>query len=57
MATLAFNRAYRRLVEEQNRTNSAFPAAVYEAKQDLALFDSRAFVLPQQEVCNYFTIT
>ena len=54
MATLAFNRAYRRLVEEQNRTNSAFPVAVYEAKQDLALFDSRAFVLPQQVVCNYF---
>lgn len=54
MATLAFNRAYRRLVEEHSRTVPAFPTAVYEAKQDSALFDSRAFVLSREEVCNYF---
>ena len=41
MATLYFNRNLRAL-------------GVDESKLDLAMFDSRAFNIPKEEVCNYF---
>lgn len=44
MATLAFNKTFRELANNE----------VYYKKLDKALFDSRVFVLPKEEVCNYF---
>ena len=65
MATMAFNQAfyegyYGLLMDiatdgkgdKEERVNAA--EAVYERKLHTAMFDARAFVLPKEEVCNYF---
>lgn len=70
MATLAFNSAYKEFVDQwgeanlpgwaEGGTNEPIEpmlmkqADIYTSKFDKALFDSRAFVLPKEEVCNYF---
>jgi len=48
MATLAFNREFERLTS--GLENPVYRAAVKKG----GTFDSRAFVLPKEEVCNYF---
>lgn len=67
MATLAFNKAFQSVVNERltiskelckNNTGNTEKAYekfdAYLRKMNTALFDSRAFVLPKEEVCNYF---
>jgi tRNA(His) 5'-end guanylyltransferase len=48
MATLQFNKRF--------IMNSAgqIDQSIYTPKYNLAIFDSRVFVLPKEEVCNYF---
>ena len=53
MATLAFNREWNNLVDEYDMDYEAF-AAYDKASRNGALFDARAFVLPEDEVVNYF---
>jgi tRNA(His) guanylyltransferase len=43
MATLAFNNAFNALGKD-----------TYPTKQGVAMFDSRAFSVPKEDVCNYF---
>lgn len=52
MATLAFNEAFSDRVIDMVTNAEEF--APYFEKQGRAMFDARAFVLPQDEVCNYF---
>lgn len=55
MATLAFNNAFREQVENAvHFFDDEEEYQKYTRKFDKALFDSRAFVLPKEEVCNYF---
>lgn len=67
MATLAFNRVFNELVDGENKVrrelcknntgNYSRAEEVMErylSKLNSALFDSRVFILPQHEVCNYF---
>ncbi len=59
MATLAFNKIFRKNVEDYNlnlgyETYNSKLELLYRNKIDTAMFDSRAFVLPKEEVCNYF---
>jgi tRNA(His) 5'-end guanylyltransferase len=59
IATLGFNKSYREVIrnlsdgfflqeDDQKKRN------MYEKKLDTATFDSRAFILPKEEVINYF---
>lgn len=50
MATLAFNKSFKEIVEKSDVENKD----IYRKKYDQALFDARAFVLPIEEVNNYF---
>ena len=52
MATQAFNRIFREQVASYKESVPEFDASVYEHKFDKALFDSRAFSVPLDEVCN-----
>jgi len=55
MATLQFNKRFREIVttlDESPYFNDNLQN--YSSKFDRALFDSRAFILPKEEVCNYF---
>jgi tRNA(His) guanylyltransferase len=67
MATMVFNRTFRAYVDERyglpadikqmddeiaNKLTSLFN--FYSCKIDQAMFDSRVFLLPKEEVCNYF---
>lgn len=67
MTTLAFNNAFRELsnnYQEAYIRKSHFGkdpieeervlCLKYFAKRDIAMFDSRVFALPKEEVCNYF---
>ena len=58
MATLAFNKNFRELVEAAAYAGGFFDTEddyqKYVKKYEKALFDSRAFILPKEEVCNYF---
>lgn len=49
MATLYFNKYFQEKVKELNLENS-----IYNKRINTALFDSRVFLLPNSEVCNYF---
>lgn len=65
MATMAFNYYFEKIIQQKYNCND-FPALPYwgdsidkEDKDDigyfkLATFDARCFVLPKEEVCNYF---
>ncbi len=50
IATRAFNRAYRIYIQEHDMTRNP----VYSRNIDQALFDSRVFLLPENETVNYF---
>lgn len=56
MATLAFNRAFdaRRTEIPRKTGDEAYIAALARAARSGATFDARAFILPKDEVCNYF---
>ena len=70
MATAAFNKAFRAAVYEWEEDNlpdwfDGNPhedidpnllklSRIYSSKFDGAMFDARAFILPKEEVCNYF---
>ena len=59
MATLAFNYYFEKIVGEEFNCNDWDRLPCGDNKFDdgyfkMATFDSRAFVLPQEEVCNYF---
>lgn len=61
MATLAFNYWFEKIVGEEFNCNDWERLPYWNNKFDngegyfkLALFDSRAFVIPKEEVCNYF---
>ena len=64
MATMAFNRAFSLAIHKQgidgltaNGLKSHVPDQVYEKyleKEGTAMFDSRAFIMPFDEVCSYF---
>ena len=56
MATMAFNDAFRRrALEAENKEyyEEGYDSA-YSRKVGLAMFDARAFNIPESEVCNYF---
>jgi Uncharacterized conserved protein len=62
MATLAFNKAFQTIVyrtfgiygnDAEDKSLEKF-FKVYERKFMTALFDSRVFTIPKEEVCNYF---
>ena len=48
MATLYFNNAFNEMCKNMN------DGVIYKRKLGTAMFDARAFVLPKEEVCNYF---
>jgi tRNA(His) 5'-end guanylyltransferase len=58
MTTLAFNEVFRSLpfVWTDDYTEPAYMKLLnlYKSRYGKALFDSRVFVLPKEEVCNYF---
>lgn len=56
MATLAFNKNFKEQIESLNLTNEKDCEYFYkvENKINSAMFDSRVFQLPKDEVCNYF---
>jgi len=54
MATLAFNKAFRENVEGYSKQMDNEFLEIYKRKIDTALFDSRVFSIPKEEVCNYF---
>jgi tRNA(His) 5'-end guanylyltransferase len=58
MATLAFNRTLQDMVEMWNRNSTTEEDYAYlntlASKLDSALFDSRVFSMPKEEVINYF---
>lgn len=62
MATLAFNRAFEEEVEALDfdwsmgveGIDSNYLSALYKAQEKGTMFDARCFVLPKEEVCNYF---
>lgn len=53
MATLEFNRIFRGKVLN-SKNEKSLPVETYIKKIDTAMFDSRVFVLPKEEVNNYF---
>lgn len=53
MATMAFNRAFTNMVIDNEFDHSSVCDA-HERSAGFAMFDARAFVLPKEEVCNYF---
>ena len=56
MATLAFNKSFIQIVEKyhQEQFISDVEYEFYKTKYHLAMFDSRAFTLPKEEVVNCF---
>ena len=54
MATVAFNRFYRKEVRKYREYNENDYVEAYISKIDTAFFDGRAFILPKEEVKNYF---
>lgn len=56
MATLAFNKRFKELVENAYHNNTFFEGEEeykkYKQKFFTAMFDSRAFTIPAEEVCN-----
>ena len=57
MATLAFNRIFSNSVykiEENEEEDQNYINALFRAVNQGALFDSRCFNIPKEEVCNYF---
>lgn len=54
MATLSFNKAFESMAREYVKDLSKEEASVYSNKYMKALFDSRVFLLPKDEVVNYF---
>ena len=70
MATMAFNRVFTSLVDiwkstefasepppfctEEDAKAQARRASAYICSREKAMFDARAFVIPKDEVCNYF---
>lgn len=56
MATLAFNSAFSRIIQEHIAENkiSREEAEMYSKKEMKAMFDSRVFSIPKEEVNNYF---
>lgn len=54
MATLAFNKFFKSNVEDAYLEDDKIDTLPYEEKFDTAIFDARAFNLPNHEVNNYF---
>lgn len=63
MATMAFNAAFREIfrrdwncyfVQQEPDVDMLKLAEIYKRRLDTAMFDSRVFVIPKEEVCNYF---
>lgn len=54
MATMSFNNALRNAAIEEVCNYSQHTEVLLEAAAKGAMFDARAFVLPREEVCNYF---
>lgn len=62
MATLAFNRAFVRITERfikdgddaLNESETKYVKSLTAAVNRGAVFDARAFIIPKEEVCNYF---
>ena len=53
MATLAFNKVFYETVQDNYILNDDYFNKMFD-KLNMALFDSRVFTLPKDEVCNYF---
>lgn len=63
MATMAFNKAYEKHVlgdpiwdhvDSESARSDLMAFRTYVDKLGKAMFDARAFILPKEEVCNYF---
>lgn len=55
MATLAFNKAYSEEVANfKKHYNDPYMISVYESKLNTATFDARIFVVPEEDIPNYF---
>ena len=57
IATLAFNRIFSNRVyemDEKDGEDEKYISALYKAVNRGAMFDSRCFNIPKEEVCNYF---
>jgi len=60
MATMKFNKVFREKAKDYQRSEYKLEKsnykkiAIYLNKMGIAMFDSRAFNLPKEEVCNYF---
>lgn len=54
MATLAFNKAFSKKIRTLSPEESDKFMSVYKKREYTALFDSRVFNLPKEEVCNAF---
>ncbi len=55
MATLAFGKAFEKLLKaHENNVEQTYWQTLKKAHDKGATFDARAFILPKEEVCNYF---
>lgn len=54
MATLSFNKVFPLKPYENNENTDIEQLAIYHKAINKAMFDSRVFNLPKEEVCNYF---
>lgn len=54
MATLAFNKSFQEIYNENIKDGDISKGNVYERRLMTAMFDSRVFILPKEEVVNYF---
>lgn len=52
MATLAFNKSFGELTYKYFENNKG--GSIYDLRVGKAIFDSRVFVIPESDVCNYF---
>jgi len=54
MATLAFNKIFRNIYDEIDLEDISDYVDIYQKRFNTALFDSRVFNIPKEEVCNAF---
>ena len=54
MATLAFNKAFSDILTQMKSRNEFKLIEKYSKREFKAMFDSRVFNIPKEEVCNYF---
>lgn len=54
MATLAFNKAFSDIINNMDLEEISDYIGIYFKRINKALFDSRVFTIPKEEVCNYF---